>query len=250
MLKSRGLRAMAVVAQAILCLSGPLYAQTSQKIESVLIETSKPYTKVVSDIQALGGRVKQQYQYVDAVAAEVPSNAMGTLRALTGPGRILHEGARQPLSRPLYPIGFPCVPRLGRLCSRPRGAGCMNIVALRSSDSDSISYPTSLEAVLSRPSAVHEAGPPTPPKPRLLDRVREAVRARHCSRRTEKTYVAWIRRYILFHGKRHPAQMGPVEITQFLSWLAVKGKVAASTQNQALSALLFLYRAVLEHDLP
>ena len=126
----------------------------------------------------------------------------------------------------------------------------MNIVALRSSDSDSISYPTSLEAVLSRPSAVHEAGPPTPPKPRLLDRVREAVRARHCSRRTEKTYVAWIRRYILFHGKRHPAQMGPVEITQFLSWLAVKEKVAASTQNQALSALLFLYRAVLEQDLP
>ena len=126
----------------------------------------------------------------------------------------------------------------------------MNIVALRSSDSDSISYPTSLEAVLSRPSAVHEAGPPTPPKPRLLDRVREAVRARHYSRRTEKTYVVWIRRYILFHGKRHPAQMGPVEITQFLSWLAVKEKVAASTQNQALSALLFLYRAVLEHDLP
>ena len=62
--------------------------------------------------------------------------------------------------------------------------------------------------------------------------------------------MAWIRRYILFHGKRHPAQMGPVEITQFLSWLAVKEKAAASTQNQALSALLFLYRAVLEHDLP
>ena len=83
MLKSRGLRAMAVVAQAVLCISGPLCAQTSQKIESVLIERSKPYTKVVSDIQALGGRVKQQYQYVDAVAAEVPSNAMGTLRAQT-----------------------------------------------------------------------------------------------------------------------------------------------------------------------
>ena len=62
--------------------------------------------------------------------------------------------------------------------------------------------------------------------------------------------MAWIRRYILFHGKRHPAQMGPVEITQFLSWLAVKEKVAASTQNQALSALLFLYCAVLEQDLP
>jgi len=82
---------MAVVAQAVLCLSGPLCAQTSQKIESVLIETSKPYTKVVSDIQALGGRVKQQYQYVDAVAAEVPSNAMGTLRALTGPGKVVKD---------------------------------------------------------------------------------------------------------------------------------------------------------------
>src|SRR5262245_14292677 len=100
------------------------------------------------------------------------------------------------------------------------------------------------------PLAVHEAGPPGPPKPRLLDRVREAIRARHYSRRTEKTYVAWIRRYILFHGKRHPQEMGPREITQLLSALAVKDKVAASTQNQALSALLFLYRAVLEQDVP
>src|SRR5207247_6325638 len=87
-------------------------------------------------------------------------------------------------------------------------------------------------------------------KPRLLDRVRDALRARHYSRRTEDVYVAWIRRYILFHGKRHPADMGAPEITRFLSALAVEGKVAASTQNQALSALLFLYREVLEVDLP
>ena len=97
---------------------------------------------------------------------------------------------------------------------------------------------------------VRESRAPEAPKPRLLDRVREAIRARHYSRRTEKTYVAWIRRYILFHGKRHPAEMGSREITEFLSALAVKDKVAASTQNQALSALLFLYRAVLAQDVP
>jgi len=86
--------------------------------------------------------------------------------------------------------------------------------------------------------------------PRLLDRVREANRLRHGSRSTEKPYIGWIRRYIVFHGKRHPAEMGAPEVTQFLSSLAVEGKVAASTQNQALSALLFLYRHVLHQDLP
>ena len=95
-----------------------------------------------------------------------------------------------------------------------------------------------------------EAGPPAPPKPRLLDRVRAAVCARHFSYRTEEAYVAWIRRYILFHGKRHPAEMGAPEITRFLTALAVEGRVAASTQTQALSALLFLYRHVLALDLP
>ncbi len=98
--------------------------------------------------------------------------------------------------------------------------------------------------------AVHEIGPAAAPKPRLLDRVREAIRARHYSRRTEKTYVGWIRRYILFHGKRHPTEMGAAEVTRFLTSLAVAGNVAASTQNQALSALLFLYRDVLDQDLP
>src|SRR5512146_1550678 len=86
--------------------------------------------------------------------------------------------------------------------------------------------------------------------PRLLDRVREAIRARHYSLRTEEAYVAWIRRYILFHKKRHPAEMGEPEIDAFLTDLAVNGRVAASTQNQALSALLFLYRNVLEKPFP
>jgi integron integrase len=87
-----------------------------------------------------------------------------------------------------------------------------------------------------------------PPK-KLLDRVRDAVRIKHYSYRTEETYVYWIRRYILFHNKRHPLEMGKVEIEAFLTHLAIKEQVAASTQNQALSALLFLYRYVLEQPL-
>jgi integron integrase len=87
-------------------------------------------------------------------------------------------------------------------------------------------------------------------QPRLLDRVRLAVRTRHYSLRTEEAYVAWIRRFILFHGKRHPAEMGEKEINAFLSDLAVRRKVATSTQNQALSALLFLYSAILEKPQP
>ena len=88
------------------------------------------------------------------------------------------------------------------------------------------------------------------PKPKLLDRVRHAVRARHYSRRTEKAYVHWIKRYIFFHGKRHPAEMGAADVTAFLTSLAVRDRVAASTQNQALNALLFLYRQVLDVELP
>lgn len=87
-------------------------------------------------------------------------------------------------------------------------------------------------------------------EPRLLDRVRLAVRARHYSRRTEEAYVAWVRRFVLFHGKRHPIDMGEKEINLFLSDLAVRHRVAASTQNQALAALLFLYRNVLERPEP
>jgi hypothetical protein len=78
--------------------------------------------------------------------------------------------------------------------------------------------------------------------PKLLDRVREAIRLRHYSRRTEEAYVQWIRRFILFHGKAHPSTMGAQEIEGFLAWLAVEQQVSASTQSQALSAILFLYR--------
>ncbi len=86
------------------------------------------------------------------------------------------------------------------------------------------------------------------PKPKLLDQVRHRCRVRHLARSTEDIYVNWIRRFILFHGKRHPLEMGNAEVTAFLTHLAVEGKVAASTQNQALSALLFLYREVLDQQ--
>ena len=79
----------------------------------------------------------------------------------------------------------------------------------------------------------------------LLDQVRRAVRTRHYSLRTEESYVGWVRRFIIFHGNRPPAEMGSGEVNTFLSHLAVSGKVAAATQNQALAALLFLYRDVL-----
>ena len=79
----------------------------------------------------------------------------------------------------------------------------------------------------------------------LLDRVRNAIRVRHYSPRTEEAYVGWIRRFILFHNKRHPGEMGEIEIDEFLTYLARQRKVTASTQTQALSALLFLYREVL-----
>jgi site-specific recombinase XerD len=98
--------------------------------------------------------------------------------------------------------------------------------------------------------ALREVTPLAPRPRRLLDRVRDALGARHYSRRTEQAYVHWIKRYIFFHGKRHPVEMGAPEVTTFLTSLAVDGRVAASTQNQALSALLFLYRDVLAVDLP
>ena len=85
---------------------------------------------------------------------------------------------------------------------------------------------------------------------RLFDEVRRRMRVKHYSLRTEKTYIGWMRRFILANAKRHPRDMGAVEVEAFLSRLAVEADVAASTQNQALSAILFLYREVLETDLP
>jgi integron integrase len=92
-----------------------------------------------------------------------------------------------------------------------------------------------------------ENGAATKPKP--LDRVRDKVETLHYSRRTEQAYVRWIRRFVVFHGKRHPDSMGEDEISAFLTHLATRENVSASTQNQALSALLFLYRRVLGRDL-
>jgi integron integrase len=87
-------------------------------------------------------------------------------------------------------------------------------------------------------------------QPKLLDRLREAVRVKHYSLRTEQAYVHWTKRFILHHGKRHPQDMGAPEVEAFLSHLATTRNVSASTQNQALAALLFLYRQVLGIDLP
>jgi integron integrase len=88
-----------------------------------------------------------------------------------------------------------------------------------------------------------------PQKPKLLDQVRQVLRRKNYSYATEKSYIQWIRRFIIFHGKQHPNEMGLSEVEQFLGDLAVNGNVAASTQNQALSALLFLYEHVIHQPL-
>ena len=86
--------------------------------------------------------------------------------------------------------------------------------------------------------------------PKLLEQVQNLLRTRHYSYRTEQTYLHWIKQYILFHQKKHPAEMGGPEVTAYLTHLAVSRQVSASTQNQALAAILFLYRNVLGLELP
>ena len=86
--------------------------------------------------------------------------------------------------------------------------------------------------------------------PRSLDQMRDVIRLKHLSIHTEEAYLSWVKRFILFHDKRHPKDMGAPEIRAFLTHLAVQGKVAASTQNGALNALLFLYRYVLHQPFP
>ena len=88
------------------------------------------------------------------------------------------------------------------------------------------------------------------PRVRLLDQVHEVIRRLHYSRRTEQAYVHWIKRFIYWSGKRHPATLGEAEVTGFLNHLATERNVAAATQNQALAGLLFLYKQVLDRDLP
>lgn len=99
------------------------------------------------------------------------------------------------------------------------------------------------------PASDLNAGPDPARRFRLLERVRRALRTRHYSRRTEISYCSWIRRFVLFHGRRHPGLMGEEEIAAFLNYLATTGKVSASTQNQALHSLLFLYRHVLKRQM-
>lgn len=95
-----------------------------------------------------------------------------------------------------------------------------------------------------------EEGTPAPKAPRLLEQLREAINRLHYSPRTEEAYVHWVKRFIYFSGQRHPAEMGENEVTAFLNYLARERDVAAATQNQALSALLFLYKEVLRQPLP
>ena len=87
-------------------------------------------------------------------------------------------------------------------------------------------------------------------KPRLLDQVRDRIRTLHYSYRTEQSYIGWIKRFIIYNNKKHPKEMGKLELEAFLTYLAVKRNVSASTQNQALNAILFLYRQVLSIQLP
>ena len=89
------------------------------------------------------------------------------------------------------------------------------------------------------------AGPGGAPAPKILDRLRDHLRTRHYSIRTETAYVDWARRFILFHSKRHPQEMGAAEVEAFLTHLAVQRQVSASTQNQAKAAILYLYKQVL-----
>src|SRR6185437_3763417 len=107
---------------------------------------------------------------------------------------------------------------------------------------------------MSTPSPLPEIGAPAPEPPpsppRLLDQMRENIRLRHYSLRTERSYMDWVRRYVRFHGLKHPRELGAEHVTAFLSSLANQRNVSASTQNQALAAILFLYRDVMRVELP
>ena len=101
-----------------------------------------------------------------------------------------------------------------------------------------------------QPPPAHTPNAPAPRSPMLLDQVRKVIRLRGLTYRTEQTYVDWIKRFIFYHQKRHPREMGAAEIHAFLAHLVLERNVAPSTQNQALHTLLFLYQQVLEIELP
>jgi integron integrase len=121
------------------------------------------------------------------------------------------------------------------------GAEAAAVAAVAAAGAGAAAVPSSCAAA---------AGSPAQQPPKLLSRLREALRVRHYSLRTERSYVDWVRRFIVFHGRRHPDQLGAAEVQAFLTHLAVERSVSSSTQNQAKAALLFLYREVLGLQLP
>ncbi len=110
-------------------------------------------------------------------------------------------------------------------------------------------YRLNRDRISASQSALTAAAPSSSANPKLLDQVRQAIRTRHYSPKTEESYVHWIKRFIFFHNRRHPVEMSEKEIAQFLSSLASELHVSAATQNQALNAILFLYRDVLRKEI-
>jgi integron integrase len=162
--------------------------------------------------------------------------------------RAARGGAREPATDPSPPPSSDALPEAAdALVLTSRAAGCDPTPAPATAGMPEMSI-TASRAVKREPAG--EPAPPGAPPPKLLTRLREAVRLRHYSIRTELAYVDWTRRFIHFHGLRHPASLGPLEVQAFLTHLAVERAVASSTQNQAKSALLFLYREVLGVQLP
>lgn len=150
-----------------------------------------------------------------------------------------------PLETPLLGLGASAIGRLNLRGMKPPSSPDPRPTANASVLADSARAASAVKIGFPDP----VSGAPTP-APRLLDRVREEIRVRHYSIRTEGAYVDWIRRFVRFHGRRHPRELGAGEVAAFLSSLAVDRRVSASTQAQAKSALLFLYRQVLGVDLP
>lgn len=170
---------------------------------------------------------------------EVKGSSSGNPGTLSKANYIEANALRLACYRPLWAAPVRRVKHIG-----VRSAAPENFHRIPASPAVSLPLPVITTAPL-----IAETPPPSPAAPRLLDRVRWHLRIKRYSIRTEQAYLDWIRRFILFHGKRHPAAMGEEEIAAFLSHLGVDQHVAASTQNQAFSALLFLYQQVLDRKL-
>jgi integron integrase len=134
------------------------------------------------------------------------------------------------------------------ICDRVVSAGVRWSLFLANGYRTNVRHHFQIDSLLTTMASSSQRGIAMTP-PRLMEQVRAEIRARHYSRRTEEAYIHWIRRFIVFHGRRHPRELGAPEVSAFLMWLAVEQHVAASTQNQALSGILFLYRHVLRLDI-